>query len=259
MTAYLDESGTHDGSRLTVMAGWIGYADRWREFDRRWNALLQRPFPHRGPITHIHSKDLRQGSKQFRGWSVEDRRQLAMIASGLAQEHSIFSISVLLNNSDYERIYIGTDRTLRKHRAAIDSKYGVCFRVFLSLVTRILDRHEPNETVHFVIEAGHANGGAAEVIFAGMEKIAPDLARYVSGITYVRKKASPGIQAADLLAYPVFVTERDGTAEYSDIDLTIDAPLPRDRIVNYSVPIRPETLEDIKIGQIAIATNQIVA
>ena len=77
MTAYLDESGTHDGSRLTVMAGWVGYADRWREFDRRWNALLRRPLPYRGSITHIHGKDLRQGSKQFRGWPVEDRRQTA--------------------------------------------------------------------------------------------------------------------------------------------------------------------------------------
>ena len=177
----------------------------------------------------------------------------------MAQEHSRFSISVLLTNNDYQEIYIGADRALRKHRAAIDSKYGVCFRVFLSLVTRILDRHEPNETVHFVIEAGHSNGGAAEEIFAGMEKIAPDLARYVSGITYVWKKQSPGVQAADMLAYPVFVTERDETAEYSDIDLTVDAPLPRDRIVNYRVPIRPETLADIKMGQIAIATKQIIA
>lgn len=129
MTAYLDESGTHDGSRLTVMAGWVGYADRWREFDRNWSALLRRPLAHRGSITHIHGKDLRQGSKQFRGWPAEDRRQLAMIASGMAQEHAIFSISVLLNNNDYERIYIGTDRALRRHRAAIDSKYGVCFRI----------------------------------------------------------------------------------------------------------------------------------
>ena len=63
-------------------------------------------------------------------------------------------------------------RALRKHRAAIDSKYGVCFRVFLSLVTRILDYHEPNETVDLVIEDGHANGGAGQVIFAGTEKIA---------------------------------------------------------------------------------------
>lgn len=157
MTAYLDESGTHDGSPLTVMAGWVGYADRWREFDRRWNALLRRPLPYRGSITHIHGKHLRQGSKQFRGWPVEDRRQLAKSASEMAQEHSIFSISVLLNKSDYERIYIGTDRALRRHRAAIDSTYGVCFRVFLSLVTRI----------PVVMEAGHSNGGAAEEIFAG--------------------------------------------------------------------------------------------
>jgi hypothetical protein len=51
LTAYLDESGTHDGSRLTVMAGWVGYTDRWRDFDRKWNALLLRPLAYRGSIT----------------------------------------------------------------------------------------------------------------------------------------------------------------------------------------------------------------
>lgn len=130
--------------------------------------------------------------------------------------------------------------------------------MFLSLITRILERHEPSEIIQLVLEAGHANGGAAEEIFAAMRKIAPDLARFVSGISYARKKETPGVQAADLLAYPVFVTERDGTAEYSDIELTIDRPLPRDQIVNYRVSIQPQTLRDIKIGQIAIATGLIV-
>lgn len=104
LIAHIDESGTHDGSRLTVMAGWIGRAEKWREFDERWIALLQRPRPRRGSVSHIHGKDLRQGTKQFRGWPVEDRRQLAMTASGMAQEHSLFSVSVLLNNSDYDSI-----------------------------------------------------------------------------------------------------------------------------------------------------------
>jgi hypothetical protein len=92
-----------------------------------------------------------------------------------------------------------------------------------------------------------------------MEKIAPDLARFVSGITYVRKKESAGVQAADMLAYPVFVLERDGNAEFSDVDLTIGEPLPRLEKMNYRVPVRQETLVDIKTGQIAMATGRIVA
>jgi hypothetical protein len=236
-----------------------GFDDQWRDFDRQWAAVLRQPFPHRGPISHIHGKELRQGTKQFKGWPLHERQQLAMAASGLAQRYSDFSISVLLENSDYDRIYIGADRALRKHRDAIDSKYGVCFRVFLSLVTRILDRHYPSETVKIVVEAGHSNGGAAEEIFSGMEKIAPDLARFVSAITYVRKRESAGVQAADMLAYPVFVLERDGEPEFSDIDLTVGEPLPKIEKANYRVPVRPETLVDIKTGQIAIATGRIIA
>jgi hypothetical protein len=31
-TAYLDESGTHDGSPLTVLSGVLARAEQWRDF-----------------------------------------------------------------------------------------------------------------------------------------------------------------------------------------------------------------------------------
>jgi hypothetical protein len=124
LAAYADESGTHDGSGLTVMAGWVGHTDSWAKFDPKWKMLLRR-----NGLRFIRSKELRQGTGQFkdkRRWPTDRRLELAKIAGQLAQDHSLFSLSVLLRDRDYDEHYIGADQALRKHRAAVDSKYGVC-------------------------------------------------------------------------------------------------------------------------------------
>jgi hypothetical protein len=38
-TAYLDESGTHDGSPLTVMGGVLARAEQWRDFEKKFAAV----------------------------------------------------------------------------------------------------------------------------------------------------------------------------------------------------------------------------
>ena len=40
LQAYLDESGTHKGSSLVVVAGWVGDGKAWKSFIRRWNICL---------------------------------------------------------------------------------------------------------------------------------------------------------------------------------------------------------------------------
>jgi hypothetical protein len=34
-TAYLDESGTHQGTKVSVMAGFVGDERQWRKFEKR--------------------------------------------------------------------------------------------------------------------------------------------------------------------------------------------------------------------------------
>ena len=60
LKAFVDESGTH-GSGLTVIAGWLGYADRWTEFELKWNSILIRH-----GLRYIHAIDLKQGKKAFK-------------------------------------------------------------------------------------------------------------------------------------------------------------------------------------------------
>jgi hypothetical protein len=40
LTGYFDESGTHAGSELMLMAGFVGDARQWRKFEKRAGKLF---------------------------------------------------------------------------------------------------------------------------------------------------------------------------------------------------------------------------
>src|SRR5438105_4466057 len=71
LTAYYDESGTHGGSPLTVLAGFVGSGDEWVGFEREWQKVLKK---HK--ITHVRAKHLWHRQKQHKGWSYQRQREL---------------------------------------------------------------------------------------------------------------------------------------------------------------------------------------
>jgi Protein of unknown function (DUF3800) len=230
LVGHFDEAGTHDGSRYTVMAGWIARADRWAELEGKWNTLLRR---HR--LLYIHAKDLKQGTRQFKDktvWPWPKRLQLAEEAGRLAQDHALFSLVVLLSNADYDAYYIAGDKKLRKHRGPLDSKYGVCARICMSLLARLTERYfRDDASLTLIFEAGAKNQGAAQTILGDMYRAAPDIAKYLApAVGYAIKEQSPGVQAADLLAYPVYVLERENMAEIEKFAVGVPEALPKESL-----------------------------
>ena len=252
LKAFIDESGTH-GSGLTVMAGWLGYADRWAEFEQKWRSYLLRY-----GLPYIYAIDLKHGRRAFKDkikWPFPRRLALAKELGQLAEDHALCSLSVLLKNMDYDAAYIGGDKDLRKHRSAIDSKYAVCARCFLSMLSELVERYAGSEAqVTAIFEAGAKGQNAVQTILADMYDVAPDRARFINPtIGFALKDQSPGVQAADCLAYPVYVQEHAGIADVSNLEEGFPDTLPRaGGPTHLRVSIAPQTLSDIKEGQIAM-------
>jgi hypothetical protein len=66
LTAYFDESGTHAGSELSVMAGFLGNARQWRKLEKRSAKLFDRY-----KVDVFHTIDVRRSDKDFEGWKVD--------------------------------------------------------------------------------------------------------------------------------------------------------------------------------------------
>jgi hypothetical protein len=64
--AYLDESGTHQGAAVSVMAGFVGDERQWRKFEKRSGKLFKR---YRVDI--FHTIDVRRGDADFENWTVD--------------------------------------------------------------------------------------------------------------------------------------------------------------------------------------------
>ncbi len=214
LTAYLDESGTHQGSPIMVMGGWVATADCWNEIDLAWNSILARD-----GLSHIHATKLVNGNGEFRGWS-EDRR-LALIdeLTEIVYPAALFGACTALNRDDFRHHYIAGSRP---RKIQLDTEYGLSFRLILNFVIQTIERQGFNEKVelYVVLEAGHKNAGDALRLFDVFKKHAPpEWREMVKSVTFARKKDSPGLQAADFLAYPAWRLEATKQVEVRPDDI----------------------------------------
>jgi hypothetical protein len=139
------------------------------------------------------SKDGRERAE--RHWLVKSRN--------FAQERHCLGWVAILDNAQYDRIYICDNAEMRKKRSALDSKYGVCFRVAISLIPRLIERANlaNGSALAVVIESGHQNIGAAPEISRAFNELADEAIRsLLKSVTVAEKRHSAGLRSADTMA-----------------------------------------------------------
>src|SRR4029077_4277530 len=143
-TAYYDESGTHDGSPVTALAGLFGDIYASAHFEAEWKKVLKK---HR--ITHVRAKHLSHRQGQHKGWSHKQINTLWNDLLYVFQEHDQVSITkTVLKTEDYKRSYVG-DGPRKKER--LDSKYALCLRTCLHFhPVWHHDRYKGDGAVNFV-------------------------------------------------------------------------------------------------------------
>jgi Protein of unknown function (DUF3800) len=198
LTAHYDESGTHAGAPLTVLAGFVGSSDEWVGFEREWRKVLKK---HK--ITHIRAKHLWHHQKQHRGWTEAQEFELINDCLYVFQEFKqIFASKTILREEDYKLFYV-SDGPARKER--LDSRYALCFRAFMHFLPHLHHSRFAHGAINFVLEAGHRNAGDAVRVFNELKSDRNFIGRDAIGmISFGAKRDSPALQAADMLAYWVY-------------------------------------------------------
>jgi hypothetical protein len=256
-TAYLDESGTHDGSPITIMGGILARAEQWRDFEKKFAAVRSRY-----GFRVWHTKKFKKKAGDFRGWSDEKCHELYWSLRDVTGFGLTDVFAITLENASYEADYkAGTGILPRKAR--LDSKYGICFRMCLvHLVKEVLKRKRRNRIppLHVVLEAGHANFGDAERIFLEEKRIGvPDGVPILCTLTKADKDECGQLMMADFAAHSEYIMEKR----------EIDTGVPRNRptvavIPNGMTPsthyqFTPEMLRNMRADIIKRATPQRIA
>lgn len=205
LTAYLDESGTHGGSAVTVMGGILAKAPQWTAFQRDFERA-KRSYG----FKIFHSKKFKRRDGDFTGWSQEKCSalywDLAMITS--RDNAFIEGVVISLDNEAFDVHYKAGEKP---KRLRLDSRYGLCFRECLYLFIREgwKRRHRKKfPELHVVLESGHPNCGDAIRIFNEAQTDLEGMGCHMlRSIKLAKKDECDPLMMSDFLAHSEWMLE----------------------------------------------------
>ncbi len=191
-----DESGTHAGSPVICVAGYIMEKSQARELEREWNEVLNwRHLEH--PLPYFHMADCAPdpGNGVFAGISKAHRIQVVSQLIAIIKRRTIQGVAATISAKDYEDILVG--------HPFYPDPYVVVSHVILQGVTKWIAANRANVgRVAYFFETGHESRVDANEIMRRLFREPRFLDDYrYAGHAFVPKVGNPIVQAADLLAW----------------------------------------------------------
>jgi hypothetical protein len=192
LTVYLDDSGTHGGAEVTVVAGFVSTKLRWDSFRREWARALRRE---RIEIFRMSDLENRQG--EFEGWSKERTETFRGKLFDIIRQLTLAPIGSALINDDWERV-------MPAHiRSGWGGSYGWCAEDCAHQIYKWAKRTGTSGKIKFIFEKGTVGHGQVSKVFAEYATDPKWAALQIGGHSFEEKKLVP-LQAADLLAYETY-------------------------------------------------------
>ncbi|GEM_PF-2712154 len=195
-SAFLDDSGTHDGSPLAVVGGVILSEKGMDDFQKAWHKTLA---DH--GVRIFHSADCDAGYGEFGGWPKERRRSLSLELSRIVSRHASDIMAYGTSPTDFSSVWKG----LRLSDIGVRNDV---YRMLLELCFHRLgdwaQRLPPNDTLKISVELGNKKASFINDLYIRGSQ--DPNGRRLMNITEISfdPKELPPLQAADLLVHKVY-------------------------------------------------------
>src|SRR6187200_3068742 len=111
LTAYFDDSGTHNSSEVVIWAGLFGNPNQWALLDDYW-AAAKSPCPGKEAITRFHMWDCDQSLGECLGWKRHETDFLASELTQIIIKCGIYGYACAVWRQDYDELVKGEVRTV---------------------------------------------------------------------------------------------------------------------------------------------------
>lgn len=192
MEAYFDESGTHDGSPVVCVAGYLLSTEQARHLNREWASTLAE-----FGVTHFHATDCGNRRGEFKRLTQAQSIELTKRIIGIIKRRIEVGFAVTISDTDFNQI---TPPTWEK-----GGPYMLGVMYALAGVSAWADANNYQGEISYFFEKGDKHELAA---YAAIQELAHQPVgkhglRHNSH-AFIPKLGNGPIQAADVLAYEWF-------------------------------------------------------
>lgn len=193
---YVDESGTHAGSPVLCVAGFLFEKERSKILADEWQHQLDKY-----GIPYFRMSECAHGCGVFKNLKMQDRIDIGTSLIQVIKLHMTRGFAITIADSDYTSLEGWHDK--------VGQAYSFCLRQCLSYVRRWSKNEFFNGEVAYFFESGHRDQSEANRIVSNIMRDPKNRAeyRYVSH-TFADKDKLILLQCADLLAWQWFTDRR---------------------------------------------------
>ncbi|HKH80902.1 MAG TPA: DUF3800 domain-containing protein [Methylovirgula sp.] len=189
LECYFDESGSHDGSPVLSVGGYLFEKEQCKALDLEWKAVLdfyRLPYFRMSACAH--------NQEPFDHLSPQECIDAEKAVITLINQYALLGLGVIVNEADYNTWFEGQN--------SAGTAYSFCCWQILAGIRTWIIRNQFQGEIAYFFEAGHASKPEANAL---MHRIFsnPQLRaayRYV-GHSFVDKEKVRPVQTADILAW----------------------------------------------------------
>jgi hypothetical protein len=211
LTAYMDDSGSHDGAHHCLVAGYWGGQNEWRRFERAWTEVLQK-----AGIEDFHAKEFwprLEGQRlgRYAGWPDSKHRDFIDRLLRVIHGHKIYPFACGVRIADwnqlselYRKVFCGKYLSLQANPNTHRPIYLPLQRCILRAASYCRDGLNMN----FVLDSNQTISANALACFSDLKasllKDREPIAEKLGSLHFSDRRRATPLQAADLLAYELY-------------------------------------------------------
>jgi hypothetical protein len=196
LSVYLDESGTHLGSKTCVVAGLVASPLQWERLERSWQKTLDSV-----SLADFHSADCANGGGAFKGWEKKDRESIYSRLTKVITRFVAYRVWTAVVIDDYHSVFRDSNEIF---------PYSLCALGCASRLLSLGKKRGSDFTITYVFDQGPKGKWA----FASFERLRERENSFRMGpLTKGDRHGMVPLQAADLHAYEVYKYFADQLAQ----------------------------------------------
>lgn len=197
LRAYMDESGTHGGSRVAVVGGCVAFSKDWSLWNSQWQPILKNPGDNKKPLAYFHSREASHSRDEFYGWPKDEANEFALKLIPVMNKHRIHNVAAAIDMDAFNEIITG------ETREKLEDPYYFAMLLCVYDIADWIRHHVPRKTrVAYIFEQNTKFEKRAHEIFNNILRKRDGARRYKMGaLSFDDRINSPMLQAADIVAY----------------------------------------------------------